>query len=76
MDAILAPSQAAEAAQIEEQWDEFVTGRYREGKSETEFRVYDAAAVPTVAEFYRLNSRLMILCSRKKHSICHFKRPR
>jgi inositol oxygenase len=45
----------SQAAQIEEQWDEFVSGRYREGKSEEEFRVYDATAQPGVAEFYRLN---------------------
>ncbi len=45
----------AEAAHVEEQWDEFVTGRYKEGKSETEFRVYDAAVEPGVADFYRLN---------------------
>ncbi len=38
-----------------EQWDEFLQGRYREGKSEEEFRQYDAEATPGVAEFYRLN---------------------
>ncbi len=38
-----------------EQWDEFLQGRYREGKSEEEFRQYDATATPGVAEFYRLN---------------------
>lgn len=38
-----------------DQWDDFVEGRYREGKSKEEFRVYDAAATPGVAEFYRLN---------------------
>jgi inositol oxygenase len=38
-----------------EQWDEFLEGRYKEGKSETEFRQYDAQANPGVAEFYRLN---------------------
>lgn len=38
-----------------EQWDDFVEGRYREGKSESEFRQYDATAQPGVAEFYRLN---------------------
>src|ERR1700739_3618630 len=38
-----------------DQWDHFVEGRYKEGKSEAEFRVYDAAATPGVAEFYRLN---------------------
>ncbi len=38
-----------------EQWDEFLQGRYREGKSDEEFRQYDATATPGVAEFYRLN---------------------
>ncbi len=38
-----------------DQWDDFVEGRYKEGKSAEEFRVYDAAATPGVAEFYRLN---------------------
>jgi inositol oxygenase len=38
-----------------EEWDEFVGGRYRAGKSEAEFRQYDATAQPGVAEFYRLN---------------------
>jgi len=38
-----------------DQWDDFIEGRYREGKSETEFRIYDASAMPGVAEFYRLN---------------------
>jgi inositol oxygenase len=38
-----------------EQWDEFLAGRYKQGKSESEFRQYDAKANPGVAEFYRLN---------------------
>src|ERR1700752_4604815 len=38
-----------------DQWDDFVEGRYKEGKSQDEFRVYDASATPGVAEFYRLN---------------------
>ena len=46
--------QAQPLAQLD-QWDDFVEGRYREGKSEAEFRIYDAAATPGVAEFYRLN---------------------
>jgi len=41
-------------AQLDE-WDDFVEGRYKAGKSQEEFRVYDAAAQPGVAEFYRLN---------------------
>jgi inositol oxygenase len=36
-------------------WDDFLEGRYKEGKPETEFRQYDAKADPGVAEFYRLN---------------------
>jgi inositol oxygenase len=38
-----------------EEWDEFLKGRYQAGKSEEEFRQYDAEANPGVAEFYRLN---------------------
>jgi len=38
-----------------DEWDEFLTGRYQEGKSEDQFRQYDEAATPGVAEFYRLN---------------------
>ena len=38
-----------------DEWDEFLEGRYKEGKSKEEFRVYDAKATPGVAEFYRLN---------------------
>ena len=38
-----------------DQWEDFVQGRYKEGKSESEFRQYDEKANPGVAEFYRLN---------------------
>src|SRR6202046_4519691 len=38
-----------------EEWDDFLTGRYQEGKSEDQFRQYDEKATPGVAEFYRLN---------------------
>jgi inositol oxygenase len=38
-----------------EEWDEFLKGRYQEGKSQEEFRQYDETANPGVAEFYRLN---------------------
>jgi len=38
-----------------DEWDDFLTGRYQEGKSEDQFRQYDAEATPGVAEFYRLN---------------------
>jgi inositol oxygenase len=36
-------------------WDDFLEGRYKEGKAESEFRQYDANANPGVAEFYRIN---------------------
>lgn len=38
-----------------EEWDEFLQGRYKEGKNQEEFRQYDEHANPGVAEFYRLN---------------------
>jgi inositol oxygenase len=38
-----------------DQWEDFLEGRYKEGKSESEFRQYDAEANPGVAEFYRIN---------------------
>ena len=40
---------------VEDDWEEFLQGRYKEGKTEEQFRVYDAEANPGVAEFYRLN---------------------
>jgi inositol oxygenase len=40
-----------------EEWDEFLEGRYKEGKSQEQFRQYDAEANPGVAEFYRLNHK-------------------
>ena len=49
------PNTAPDGLAIEDSWGEFVAGRYREGKSEAEFRNYDAAAVPTVAKFYKTN---------------------
>jgi len=36
-------------------WDDFVATRYRQGKSEEEFRNYEADANPTVTQFYRQN---------------------
>ena len=53
--ATVVPKAASNALPIEDSWGEFVAGRYREGKSQEEFRNYDAAAQPGVAEFYRLN---------------------
>jgi len=40
-----------------DQWEDFLQGRYQEGKSESEFRQYDAQANPGVADFYRMNHR-------------------
>ena len=45
----------AEPVSILEDWEDFLEGRYKEGKSETEFRQYDEKATPQVANFYRLN---------------------
>lgn len=36
-------------------WDDFVATRYKEGKSQEEFRNYKSDANPTVTEFYRQN---------------------
>lgn len=44
-----------------EQWDEFLVGRYKEGRSREEFRQYDATATPGVAEFYRQNHENMTM---------------
>jgi inositol oxygenase len=38
-----------------DEWDDFVATRYKEGKTEEEFRNYKADANPGVTEFYRLN---------------------
>ena len=38
-----------------DQWEDFLEGRYKEGKSESDFRQYDAEANPSVAEFYCTN---------------------
>lgn len=38
-----------------DEWDDFVSARYREGKDASEFRNYDEKANPGVVEFYRLN---------------------
>jgi inositol oxygenase len=38
-----------------EEWDDFVATRYRQGKSEEEFRNYEADANPGVTQFYRQN---------------------
>lgn len=38
-----------------DQWDDFVAGRYREGRESKDFRNYDRKANPAIAEFYRQN---------------------
>ena len=38
-----------------DQWEDFLEGRYKEGKSESDFCQYGAKANPGVAEFYRTN---------------------
>jgi inositol oxygenase len=38
-----------------DEWDDFVATRYRQGKTEEEFRNFEAEANPGVTEFYRQN---------------------
>jgi len=59
--ATVAPKTGHDGLAIEDSWGDFVAGRYREGKTQEEFRVYDAAAQPGVAEFYRLNHQYQTL---------------
>jgi inositol oxygenase len=44
-----------------EEWDDFVQTRYKQGKSEDEFRNYNADANPGVTEFYRQNHQFQTL---------------
>ncbi len=56
-----------------EDWDEFLEGRYKEGRSQEQFRVYDAEAQPGVAEFYRLNHEnqtVAYVLSKEKEYFC------
>ena len=55
------PIKAAPGLEIEDHWEDFVASRYREGKSESDFRVYDANAQPAVAQFYKTNHELQTL---------------
>jgi inositol oxygenase len=55
---VKAQEAVTEGLAIEDGWSEFVAGRYREGKSEAEFRNYDKTVVPTVAEFYKSSHEL------------------
>src|SRR5689334_22239503 len=38
-----------------DQWDDYVASRYKQGKTEDEFRTYKPETNPGVAEFYRQN---------------------
>jgi inositol oxygenase len=44
-----------------DEWDDFVATRYKQGKSEEEFRNYEQDANPNVTEFYRQNHRFQTL---------------
>ncbi|MDQ2842700.1 MAG: inositol oxygenase [Acidobacteriota bacterium] len=44
-----------------DEWDDFVASRYKEGKSEDQFRNYHEDANPRVTEFYRQNHGLQTL---------------
>jgi inositol oxygenase len=69
---------AAENAPLEklEDWDDFVATRYRQDKSEEEFRNYQAEANPTVTEFYRQNHAYQTLefVLSKKAEYCGLRR--
>lgn len=55
-----------------DEWDDFVATRYKEGKSEEEFRNYAQDANPRVTEFYRQNHRYQTLdfIKQKKAEYC------
>ena len=62
------PENPAPLANLEE-WDDFLETRYRPGKTQDEFRNYQADANPTVTEFYRQNhahQTLDFVLSKKK----------
>src|SRR4051794_19718681 len=55
-----------------DEWDDFVATRYKQGKSEEEFRNYKQDANPTVTEFYRLNHKYQTVdfVSQKQKQYC------
>ena len=59
-----------------DEWDDFVAERYKEGKSENEFRNYQEDANPRVTEFYRQNHRFQTLdfVKQKKEQYCGLNR--
>jgi inositol oxygenase len=69
------PTQNAPMKQLDD-WDDFVASRYRQGKSEDEFRNYHADANPGVTEFYRLNhaNQTFDFVIEKKGQYCGLKR--
>jgi len=52
--ATLPPQSQSPLSKLDD-WDDFLEGRYKEGKAQSEFRQYDATADPGIAEFYRIN---------------------
>jgi inositol oxygenase len=50
-----APEQSESPLRKLDDWEDFLEGRYKEGKPQSEFRQYDSNANPGVAEFYRIN---------------------
>jgi inositol oxygenase len=59
-----------------DEWDDFVTTRYKQDKSEEEFRNYKADANPGVTEFYRQNHAYQTLAFvlGKKAEYCSLRR--
>ena len=59
-----------------DEWDDFVATRYKQGKSEEEFRNYKADANPGVTEFYRLNhaNQTLDFVVQKKAEFCSLQR--
>ena len=73
MSAVLQPTQPLKEL---DEWDDFVATRYKQGKSEEEFRNYQADANPGVTEFYRLNHKFQTLdfVLQKNKEYCDLKR--
>ena len=61
-----------------DEWDDFVAVRYREGKSQEEFRNYKQDANPSVTEFYRQNhaNQTLDFVLTKKKEYCGLTRGR
>src|SRR3954471_7257410 len=61
IDTVVRTSQPAQPMESLDEWDDFVAVRYREGKSEDEFRNYASDANPGVTEFYKQNHALQTM---------------